>query len=552
MRRIAVSPSLTSRIAAAGLVAVSLASAAQAQTFAWSQVFNGPSEPPAGAATGSTEDPRAVATDASGNIFAGGVTQRFENVAGTPGLKSVPHDDFVIIKYTATGQQLWTGLFDFPTEGDNQDSPTTRSGVDSMSAMVATPDAGVVAAGRATTRYSGDGLFGFTQAGVVKFDAGGEVSWYQLLGDPTVSSLATTLIGDGGFGLYVGGASALNTSQQDSFVTLLDGAGVPIWTANANFPSSQIIQIVRDPASACVALAGISGGGAKVVRISAGGSATLQSVPALGEGSTGVGLTLTSDGGVIVTGNAAGNVIVAKIDATGTQVWNHTWRMGDGRSVIGRGVQIDATGVVRIGGHTGSAAGNPADFFVATFDAGTGQFMAARTIDTGLGLAESSARMGVTIEPSGRTLIAGQTPTGVPGDNDFAVAVFDAADAARDWTARWSNASNPTRDDRASVITPLSTGDIAVIGRSDGGATGIDLATLVLTPPVFPAACDSIDFNNNGAFPEDQDVIDFFTVLAGGDCSTNTCNDIDFNNNGAFPEDQDVISFFNVLAGGEC
>jgi hypothetical protein len=32
------------------------------------------------------------------------------------------------------------------------------------------------------------------------------------------------------------------------------------------------------------------------------------------------------------------------------------------------------------------------------------------------------------------------------------------------------------------------------------------------------AACDSIDFNNNGVFPEDQDVIDFFNVLAGAAC----------------------------------
>jgi hypothetical protein len=63
-------------------------------------------------------------------------------------------------------------------------------------------------------------------------------------------------------------------------------------------------------------------------------------------------------------------------------------------------------------------------------------------------------------------------------------------------------------------------------------------------------ACDTIDFNNNSVFPEDQDVIDFFSVLAGGECST--CNDIDFNNNTVFPEDADVIAFFNVLAGGAC
>jgi hypothetical protein len=65
-----------------------------------------------------------------------------------------------------------------------------------------------------------------------------------------------------------------------------------------------------------------------------------------------------------------------------------------------------------------------------------------------------------------------------------------------------------------------------------------------------PTGCDDIDFNNNDVFPEDQDVIDFFNVLAGADCPT--CNDIDFNNNQVFPEDQDIIDFFNVLAGGDC
>ncbi|MFN7317011.1 MAG: PEP-CTERM sorting domain-containing protein [Phycisphaerae bacterium] len=68
--------------------------------------------------------------------------------------------------------------------------------------------------------------------------------------------------------------------------------------------------------------------------------------------------------------------------------------------------------------------------------------------------------------------------------------------------------------------------------------------------------CDSIDFNRNDVFPEDQDVIDFFEVLAGSSCpydppAGEVC-DIDFNNNGVFPEDQDVVDFLTVLAGGTC
>ncbi len=67
---------------------------------------------------------------------------------------------------------------------------------------------------------------------------------------------------------------------------------------------------------------------------------------------------------------------------------------------------------------------------------------------------------------------------------------------------------------------------------------------------VITTLCDTIDFNQNGVFPEDQDVVDYLAVLAGGTCAE--CNDIDFNNNGVFPEDQDVTDFFNVLAGGNC
>ncbi|HLP83760.1 MAG TPA: M12 family metallopeptidase [Phycisphaerales bacterium] len=65
-------------------------------------------------------------------------------------------------------------------------------------------------------------------------------------------------------------------------------------------------------------------------------------------------------------------------------------------------------------------------------------------------------------------------------------------------------------------------------------------------------ACNDIDFNNNNVFPEDQDVMDFFNVLAGGDCSEPACDDIDFNNNGVFPEFYDILGLFNVLGGGTC
>jgi hypothetical protein len=66
------------------------------------------------------------------------------------------------------------------------------------------------------------------------------------------------------------------------------------------------------------------------------------------------------------------------------------------------------------------------------------------------------------------------------------------------------------------------------------------------------AQCDAIDFNGDGLFPDDADLVDFLSVLAGGPCTTGTCNDIDFNNDALFPDDSDLIAFLRVLAGGSC
>jgi hypothetical protein len=72
------------------------------------------------------------------------------------------------------------------------------------------------------------------------------------------------------------------------------------------------------------------------------------------------------------------------------------------------------------------------------------------------------------------------------------------------------------------------------------------------TISVRALCCDAIDFNNDGLFPDDADLLALLTVLAGGDCPEAACNDIDFNNDGLFPDDSDLLTFLAVLAGGEC
>ena len=67
--------------------------------------------------------------------------------------------------------------------------------------------------------------------------------------------------------------------------------------------------------------------------------------------------------------------------------------------------------------------------------------------------------------------------------------------------------------------------------------------------------CDGIDFNNDGLFPDNQDLEDFLSVFGGGNCGNAgvpCSDDIDFNNDCLFPDNADIEAYFNVFGGGTC
>ena len=74
----------------------------------------------------------------------------------------------------------------------------------------------------------------------------------------------------------------------------------------------------------------------------------------------------------------------------------------------------------------------------------------------------------------------------------------------------------------------------------------------VCDDPLPGPSCDSIDFNGDTLFPDNQDLEDFFNVFGGGPCSTGTCSDIDFNNDGLFPDNEDLETYLRVFGGGSC
>ncbi len=135
-----------------------------------------------------------------------------------------------------------------------------------------------------------------------------------------------------------------------------------------------------------------------------------------------------------------------------------------------------------------------------------------------------------------------------------------------DGPTRTSTFVTSALDNGTIFLDDLSTGFVTQSLRSGGTTQNVPISPernglfryivttisgSVASEPFLVQGLD-MDFNNNQVFPEDQDVIDFLHVLAGGVCAGSpfsACDSIDINANGLFPEDADVIAFFNRLSG---
>jgi hypothetical protein len=116
---------------------------------------------------------------------------------------------------------------------------------------------------------------------------------------------------------------------------------------------------------------------------------------------------------------------------------------------------------------------------------------------------------------------------------------------SRDDAQTWTLVSNPAQHKFAKIMSMDA--DMRIRNRVFIATGGRGVIVGDANP-----RCDTIDFNNDGLFPDTTDIDDFVSVFSGGPCSTNACNDIDFNNDGLFPDTLDIDTLLAVFAGGAC
>jgi hypothetical protein len=117
---------------------------------------------------------------------------------------------------------------------------------------------------------------------------------------------------------------------------------------------------------------------------------------------------------------------------------------------------------------------------------------------------------------------------------------------AASWVDLATFLTGPWGDTEAEDVW-ISGSQMFIAGWGRNLTTNRDEALLWTGPT--PAACDSVDYNGDGIFPDIQDIADFLTCFGGGPCPN---SDIDFNSDGLFPDTADIEALLRVFAGGPC
>lgn len=474
----------------------------------WAVLHNGVGNP--------EEWGRAIAVDSAGSVFVAG--ERNSNA-----------NDFLIVKYDAGGALQWSATFDGATHGDERLFGLAVDGNGSPYVTGWSRDAVSGVSDFMTVRWSAAGsqlwavpfdnpapgpqedwAYGLTldvagnayvvggsnnQFMTVKYNSAGVQQWATSFSGVSMGeayAVAVDAIGD----VLVTGAGVNGASSWDLVTVKYDPAGVQQWAAISENPEPGVqldyaFAIALDP-SGNVSVAGYSQDPVTTrydyLTVKYGASGVVQWLrvfdnPLVGaQDEIGYVVGVDGSGNVLIGGRSYGSTWDARIvkyDPAGTELWTAieppsgatTDKVASETNQFARGgVAVDSAGRVAVTGLANDAS-NFNDFMTVSYGPNGAQLWAAAFENPATGFQHDQA-VAVAVDGEGNTYVTGQSFNG--SNWDYMTVKYDAA-GAQQWATPFNGAVNS--HDTPSAIAVGAGGDVYVTGQSVS-ATGYDYLTV--------------------------------------------------------------------------
>ncbi len=306
-----------------------------------------------------SDEARAIAIDAKGNVWVAGVTE-----GSFFGQSSAGGSDVFLRKYNASGRELWTRQFGTPAA-----------------------DEGVAVAvdGRGNAWVAGVtyGAFpGYSNAGAEdiflrKHDPQGRELWTQQLGGAEPDQVAAIAVDDKG-NLWVAGNSGSGAGK--SFVRQYDAEGKPLWIRELG-AYQQATALATDGAGNLWVAGSVrdrSRAGGFVCKYDPSGNQVWMRQLSNRGGDGALSIAGGEEGKVWVAGYApvqslpkAYDLFVRQYDPYGNELWSRQFAGGQGEHPLA--IVVDRFGRVWVAGSTQGPSASRSDAFVRLYDANGGE-----------------------------------------------------------------------------------------------------------------------------------------------------------------------------------
>lgn len=334
-------------------------------TQQWVQRYNG---------TGNDNDEAvSVAVDAAGNVYTGGWA------TGSGGSL-----DYVIVKYSSAGSQVWSRTYNGPASGN-----------DIMTRMIIDNSGNIYATGRSRGALNDD-------VATIKYNASGILVWSARYDAGNVEK-GTSLVVDGTGSVIVSGTGTTASTGKDYLTIRYNNAGIQQWAKNYNritTSDDEAAGIVSDASGNVYVTGSCTGigtssqdyvtisyntnGDQRWSRVFTGGLVGMDDIAA--------SIDIDSSGNIYVTGSAISSGSdfdfgTAKYSASGSVIWSVLYEgalSADDRAVM---VKADNAGNIYIAGNSTGLSG--IDFMTVKYSQPIGITPISTEVPEGFGLGQN-------------------------------------------------------------------------------------------------------------------------------------------------------------------